>query len=90
MENVGGKKVSEWTLEEKALLKTACEASLLFFMRYFFKVREGSRMIVSWHHEVMCDFWRNHFNVDSSKGNVRFYATTFERDVIRAEVMGTC
>ena len=39
--------------------------------------------------EVMCDFWRNHFNVDCSKGNVRYYATTYERDVIRAEVMGT-
>ncbi len=39
--------------------------------------------------EVVCDFWRNHFSVDSSKGNVRFYATTFERDVIRAEALGT-
>jgi len=39
--------------------------------------------------EVMCDFWRNHFNVDCSKGNVRYYATTFERDVIRGEVLGS-
>ena len=39
--------------------------------------------------EVLCDFWRNHFNVDVSKGNVKFYATGFERDVIRLEALGT-
>jgi len=39
--------------------------------------------------EVACDFWRNHFSIDVSKGNVKFYATTYERDVIRGEAMGT-
>ncbi len=39
--------------------------------------------------EVACDFWRNHFNVDVSKGNVKFYATEYERDVIRGEALGT-
>jgi uncharacterized protein (DUF1800 family) len=39
--------------------------------------------------EVACDFWRNHFNVDVNKGNVRFYATSYERDVIRAQALGT-
>ncbi|HJN10556.1 MAG TPA: DUF1800 domain-containing protein [Pirellulaceae bacterium] len=39
--------------------------------------------------EVACDFWRNHFNIDVSKGNVKFYATEYERDVIRAEALGT-
>ncbi len=39
--------------------------------------------------EVACDFWRNHFNVDVSKGNVKYYATEYERDVIRGEALGT-
>lgn len=39
--------------------------------------------------EVACDFWRNHFNVDVSKGNVEYYATDFERQVIRGEALGT-
>jgi uncharacterized protein (DUF1800 family) len=39
--------------------------------------------------EVACDFWRNHFNIDVSKGNVKYYATEYERDVIRGEALGT-
>jgi len=39
--------------------------------------------------EVLCDFWRNHFNIDVSKGRVRYYATEYERDVIRSEALGT-
>ena len=39
--------------------------------------------------ETACDFWRNHFSIDVSKGMVRYYATTFERDVIRSEALGT-
>ncbi len=39
--------------------------------------------------EVACDFWRSHFNVDVSKGNVRYYATEYEREVIRGEALGT-
>ncbi|MCH9654834.1 MAG: DUF1800 domain-containing protein [Planctomycetes bacterium] len=39
--------------------------------------------------ESACDFWRNHFSIDVSKGSVRYYATTYERDVIRAEALGT-
>ncbi len=38
--------------------------------------------------EVVCDFWRNHFNIDISKGNVKYYATEYERDVIRGEAFG--
>lgn len=38
--------------------------------------------------EVLSDFWRSHFNVDVSKANVRFYATQYERDVIRGETLG--
>lgn len=39
--------------------------------------------------EVLCDFWRNHFNIDVSKGNVKYYATEYERDVIRGETLGS-
>ena len=39
--------------------------------------------------ESASDFWRNHFNIDVSKGQVRYYATTYERDVIRYDALGT-
>jgi len=38
--------------------------------------------------EVAADFFRNHFCVSVDKGRVRQYATTHERDVIRAHVFG--
>ena len=39
--------------------------------------------------QTAADFWRNHFSVDVSKGAVRYYATTYERDVIQAGALGT-
>ena len=38
--------------------------------------------------EVAADFWRNHFNVDTNKQLCRLYATSYERDVIRANALG--
>ena len=38
--------------------------------------------------ETACDFFRNHFNIDINKGNVRYYATEYEREVIRKGVFG--
>lgn len=38
--------------------------------------------------EVLTDFWFNHFNVFSGKGQVRAYLTSYERDVIRPHVLG--
>jgi len=38
--------------------------------------------------EVMVDFWFNHFNVHSGKGEVRWYVTSYERDVIRPHALG--
>jgi uncharacterized protein (DUF1800 family) len=38
--------------------------------------------------EVLTDFWFNHFNVDSRKGQDRFMLTAYERDVIRPHVLG--
>jgi uncharacterized protein (DUF1800 family) len=38
--------------------------------------------------EVLVDFWFNHFNVDSSKGDVRYMMTAYERDVIRPHLFG--
>jgi uncharacterized protein (DUF1800 family) len=37
-------------------------------------------------HEVMVDFWSNHFNVDVKKGPVRTYKVADEREVIRPHV----
>jgi len=33
--------------------------------------------------EVMTDFWRNHFNIESKKGACRYLIVSWERDVIR-------
>jgi uncharacterized protein (DUF1800 family) len=38
--------------------------------------------------ELMVDFWFNHFNVFAAKGEVRWYLTAYERDVIRPHAMG--
>jgi len=38
--------------------------------------------------EVMVDFWANHFNVFVGKGELRWYATAWEREVIRPHALG--
>src|SRR5437016_2682723 len=38
--------------------------------------------------EVMVDFWFNHFNVFAGKGDVRWYVSAYERDVIRPNALG--
>lgn len=38
-----------------AAAKAKCEASQLFFTRYFFKQREGAKFLVNWHHEYLAD-----------------------------------
>jgi uncharacterized protein (DUF1800 family) len=39
-------------------------------------------------HEVLADFWFNHFNVDARKGRTRFLLTEYEREAIRPHVLG--
>ncbi len=39
-------------------------------------------------HEVMTDFWFNHFNVFAGKGLVRVFLNEYERDVIRPHALG--
>ncbi len=38
--------------------------------------------------EVLTDFWFNHFNIAASKGGIQQYLTSYERDVIRPNVLG--
>jgi len=38
--------------------------------------------------EVLTDFWFNHFNIDASKGQVRPYVYSYERDAIKGNVFG--
>lgn len=38
--------------------------------------------------EVMTEFWFNHFNVAVAKGGVQQFVTSYERDVIRPNVLG--
>lgn len=39
--------------------------------------------------EVLTDFWFNHFNVFAAKGADRWLLTSYERDVIRPNVLGS-
>ena len=39
-------------------------------------------------YEQMVDFWENHFNVFSGKGQTRLYIPEYDRDVIRPRAMG--
>jgi len=38
--------------------------------------------------EVMVDFWANHFNVFVAKGELRWYTTAWEHEVIRPHALG--
>lgn len=38
--------------------------------------------------EILTDFWFNHFNVSLTKGDVRQFVTSYERDAIRPNVLG--
>jgi len=38
--------------------------------------------------QVMDDFWLNHFNVFAGKGEVRWYLTSYEREVIEPNTLG--
>jgi len=39
-------------------------------------------------HEVMADFWYNHFNVFAPKGADKWLVTSYDRDVIRPHALG--
>jgi uncharacterized protein (DUF1800 family) len=39
-------------------------------------------------HEVMVDFWSNHFNIFAAKGADRWLATSYDRDTIRPRALG--
>lgn len=45
----------DWTVSQKRAIKHKCEESLLFFTRYFFKVRTGQKFIINRHHRILCD-----------------------------------
>jgi len=38
--------------------------------------------------QVMDDFWFNHFNVYANKGELKWYLTSYERDVIQPHALG--
>ena len=39
--------------------------------------------------EVICEFWRNHFNVNQMKDDVGMFANSYEEGVIRAHAFGS-
>lgn len=42
-----------WSYNEKRMLKYMLEQDGIQFMRYFFKLREGNKMLINWHHFVI-------------------------------------
>lgn len=38
--------------------------------------------------QVICEFWRNHFNIDQNKSQVAYLANHYEQHVIRAHAFG--
>ena len=59
--------------KEQVLLASLTSAALL-------RARYSERQL----HAVMVDFWTDHFNIDSSKGDCRWLKAADDRDVIRA------
>ena len=43
----------DWSPIERTILKHRFENDGIDFMRYFFKHREGYKLIVNWHHRIM-------------------------------------
>lgn len=43
----------QWTFNEKRMLKFMLERDGISFMRYFFKLREGSKLKLNWHHYII-------------------------------------
>lgn len=42
-----------WSYNEKRMLKYMLQSDGIQFMRYFFKLREGNKMLLNWHHFVI-------------------------------------
>ena len=64
--------------QEKLLLRELTEATL---MRAIYSERQL--------YEVMVQFWSDHFNIDSSKGDCKWLKVADDRDVIRKHALGT-
>lgn len=64
--------------KERVLLAHLTSAALL-------RARYSERQL----HAVMVDFWTDHFNIDSSKGDCRWLKAADDRDVIRQHALGS-
>lgn len=64
--------------KEKVLLADLTSASLL-------RARYSERQL----HAVMTEFWSDHFNIDSFKGDCRWLKAADDRDVIREHALGS-
>ncbi len=64
--------------KEEVLLADLTSATIL-------RARYSERQL----HAVMTDFWSDHFNIDSSKGDCRWLKAADDRDVIREHALGS-
>ena len=53
MKSSDNEDTTDWSYNEKRMLKYMLEKDGMQFMRYFFKQREGNRMLRNWHHYVI-------------------------------------
>ena len=74
----GGARVGDlYEYKDRALLQELTRATLL-------RATLSRRQL----YEVMVQFWSDHFNIDSSKGECKWLKTADDRDVIRAHALG--
>ena len=64
--------------KSEVLLSSLTSAALL-------RARYSARQL----HQVMVDFWSDHFNIDSGKGDCRWLKAADDRDVIRRHALGS-
>ena len=77
-EELGDSPGELYEYKEQVLLSSLTTAALL-------RARYSERQL----HAVMVDFWTDHFNIDSSKGDCRWLKAADDRDVIRAHALGS-
>lgn len=47
--------LADYSISELRMIKHLCETSPLYFLRFFFKLREGNRFLIGGHHPIVAD-----------------------------------
>jgi uncharacterized protein (DUF1800 family) len=82
--DASAKKVKDPTPEQMDAMRMERQAISELMQAKMLRAAYSERQL----EEVMADFWFNHFNVFSGKGQVRVYLSEYERETIRPHVLG--